>query len=63
MDWNEKTLKTNIIKAFNTVLRNQELDDCKDSKSVMTTGGIYFLNGNDTVFTLAVCIVKKDERC
>lgn len=61
-DLKERALKTNIIKAFNTVLRNRDLDDCKDSKSVITTGGIVFKNGNDTVFTLDVCIVTKDER-
>ena len=54
-------LKETIQKAFNEVLSRNELDDCDDSTSALTTKTIQFRKGNQTEFSIDVCIVKRDR--
>lgn len=60
-DWeNCRNIKECVRKAFNIVLREYGLSDCQDSTSVLTTGKLHFSNGNDTGFSIDVCIVCED---
>lgn len=56
-----RELKEKVRKAFNEVLCDNDMDDCQDSTSALTTGAIYFKQGNRTPFYIDVCIVKKDS--
>lgn len=51
-------IKEKVQKAFNIVLEDYELDDCHDSTSSLTSGLIYFTEGNHTEFSMDVCIIK-----
>lgn len=57
---NGRELKEIVRKAFNEVLSDNDLDDCQDSTSALTTNTIFFKQGNKTPFYIDVCIVKKD---
>ena len=60
-DWeNCRNIKECVRKAFNTVLREYGWRDCQDSTSALTTEKCHFFNGNDTGFSIDVCIVCKD---
>ena len=60
-DWEDcRNIKECAIEAFNKVLRKYDWSDCEDSTSSLTTEKRYFLNGNDTEFSIDVCIVCKD---
>lgn len=60
-DWeNCRNIKECVRKAFNTVLRKYGWRDCQDSTSALTTEKCHFFNGNDTEFSIDVCIVCKD---
>ena len=54
-----RLLKGDIKLAFDTILRNSGLDDCKDSTSVLTTGDMYFKKGKQIPFSIDVCVVCK----
>ena len=54
-------LKEVIRKAFNEVLYNNDLKDCDDSTSALTTKHIAFLDGNKTDFYIDLCIVKRNS--
>jgi hypothetical protein len=54
-----RAIKEGIMEAFNLVLNNEGLDDCKDSTSAITTGDMYFKKGNQTEFSIDVCIVRR----
>lgn len=59
-DWKDcRNIKECARKAFNKVLRKYDWSDCEDSTSSLTTEKRYFLNGNDTEFSIDVCIVRK----
>ena len=61
-DWEDcQNIKECARKAFNTVLREYGWSDCEDSTSSLTTEKRHFLNGNDTEFSIDVCIVCEDD--
>lgn len=51
-DYDARWLEETVRKAFNEVLRRNELDDCDDSTSALTTKAIRFRKGNKTAFRL-----------
>ena len=60
-DWNDcRNIKECVRKAFNIVLREYGWSDCQDSTSSLTTKKGYFSIGNDTGFSIDVCIVCED---
>lgn len=60
-DWDDcRNIKECVRKAFNIVLRKYGWSDCQDSTSSLTTEKRYFVNGNDTEFSIDVCIVCED---
>ena len=60
-DWYDcRNIKECVRKAFNIVLRKYKWNDCEDSTSSLTTKKGYFSNGNDTEFSMDVCIVCED---
>ncbi len=54
-------LKETVRKAFNEVLSANEMKDCEDSTSALTTKPIHFTERNRTSFYIDVCIVRKDQ--
>lgn len=61
-DWkNLRYIKESVRKAFNIVLNKHDWGDCEDSKSSLTTEKRYFKKGNNTAFSMDVCIVCKDN--
>lgn len=58
---NGSDLKEDVRKAFNEVLSTNDMDDCDDSTSALTTKSIYFTKGNPTSFYMDVCVVKQDR--
>ena len=60
-DWDDcRNIKECVRKAFNIVLREYRWGDCQDSTSSLTTKKGYFSIGNDTEFSMDVCIVCED---
>ncbi len=55
-------LKECSQKAFNLALRQFGWGDCKDSTSSLTTEKRYFTEGNQTEFSIDVCIVTRDNK-
>lgn len=55
-----RTIKECVKKAFNEVLNEYDLPDCDDSTSSLTTKKISFTKGNNTEFSIDICIVKTD---
>lgn len=53
-------IKESAGKAFNKALNSYGWADCKDSKSVFTTEKRCFKIGNQTGFSIDVCIVTAD---
>lgn len=56
-----RTLKECVRKSFNKVLQEYDMEDCDDSKSSLTTKKVYFVEGNNTEFSMDVAIVCQDE--
>ena len=54
-------IKECVRKAFNKALNLNDLNDCEDSTSSLTSKLIYFTSGNDTKFRVDVCITVRDE--
>lgn len=54
-------IKNTVMSVFNEVLNWNNMKDCKDSKSVIETGNIYFTRGNQTEFSIDICIVYIDQ--
>ena len=54
-------IKECVRKAFNKALNLNDLNDCEDSTSSLTSKLIHFTKGNDTEFRLDVCITVRDE--
>lgn len=60
-NWKDcRNIKECVRKAFNTVLRKHGWNDCEDSTSSLTTEKRCFTQGNDTNFSIDVCIVCED---
>lgn len=60
-DWYDcRNIKECVRKAFNIVLRKYGWRDCQDSTSSLTTEKRCFSKGNDTGFSIDVCIVCED---
>ena len=57
-----KCLKECVRKTFNKVLDEYRLHDCEDSTSSLTSKPIQFKTGNDTEFSIDICITTKDEK-
>ncbi|MBO6262829.1 MAG: hypothetical protein J6N93_00970 [Clostridia bacterium] len=60
-DWDCRAIKMEVIKAFNQVMRRNNLSDVDDSRSSITTKPIYFTDRKDIEFSMDVCIVAKDD--
>ncbi len=61
-DFNDcRYLKESVRKAFNQALNDEGLRDCEDSTSSLTSKQIYFERGNQTPFSIDVCIVVEDK--
>ena len=56
-----EAIKEYIREQYNIVLDKNELDDCHDSKSVLTSGEIYFTQGNPTRFSIDLAITHEDK--
>lgn len=60
-DWDDcRNIKECVRKAFNIVLSEYGWNDCQDSTSSLTTEKRSFSKGNDTGFSIDVCIVCED---
>ncbi len=57
---NCRYIKECVRKAFNMVLRKYRWRDCEDSTSSLTTEKRHFKKGNQTEFSIDICIVCKD---
>ena len=57
-----RTLKECARKAFNKALSMNGWGDCEDSTSSLTTERRHFTQGNQTLFSIDVCIVFKDAQ-
>lgn len=53
-------IKECVRKAFNMVLRKYGWRDCEDSTSTLTTERRHFTQGNQTEFSIDICIVCRD---
>ena len=62
-DYSCRDVKECVRKVFKKVLNSYGLDDCHDSKSVLTSGKISFSKENKTEFSIDVCIVAKNNVC
>lgn len=56
-----RTIKESVRKSFNKALNSHDWNDCQDSTSSLTTEHRYFTNGNNTAFSIDVCIVCLDN--
>lgn len=54
-----RSIKEAVRKAFNRVLRNNNLHDVSDSTIPLTTKPIYFTDDPGNKFTIDLCIVRK----
>lgn len=57
-----RTIKEAVRKSFNKALNEHGWSDCQDSTSSLTTERRYFIKGNNTEFSIDVCIVCSDEK-
>lgn len=58
---NGRAIKEYVQEKFDEILSKNDLDDCGDSKSVLTSGYIEFTTGNKTNFSIDIAIVKADH--
>ena len=54
-------IKECVRKAFNKALKLNNLNDCEDSTSSLTSKLIYFTKENNTEFRMDICITIRDE--
>ncbi|MBD5104182.1 MAG: hypothetical protein HDT47_04870 [Ruminococcaceae bacterium] len=54
-----KAIKEYIRKRFNEVLQKNELNDCQDSKSALTTKKMRLSKGNKTEFHIDLAIIRE----
>lgn len=52
-----RTIKETVRKVFNKELRDNNLSDCKDSTSSLTTKPIYFTDNPKMQFSMDICII------
>lgn len=57
-----RTIKEIVRKTFNKILRQNDLSDCEDSTSSLTTKPIYFSDSEDIEFKIDLCIVTQDSK-
>ncbi len=55
-----RNIKECVRNAFNMVLRKHRWRDCDDSTSSLTTKKFHFMQGNQTEFSIDICIVYRD---
>ena len=55
-----RNIKECVRKAFNMVLRKHGWRDCEDSTSSLTTEKRHFTQGNQSEFSIDICIVCRD---
>lgn len=53
-------IKNYVQEKFFEILDNVGLDHCQDSTSALTTGQITFTHGNQTPFSIDLCIIRVD---
>lgn len=58
---NGRAIKEYVQEKFDEILSKNDLDDCGDSKSVLTSGYIEFKTGNKTNFSIDIAIVKQNN--
>lgn len=56
-------IKEYIRKQFNRILKENNWGDCQDSKSVLTTGRVFFKQGNKTEFSIDLAIICEYDNC
>ena len=56
-----KAIKELVRKTFNIILRNNNLSDCDDSTSSLTTKSICFKDDDSISFSIDICIITKDK--
>lgn len=54
-------IKEYIRKSFNIVLNRNGWGDCHDSTSALTTERRHFIHGNDTEFSIDLCIIAESN--
>lgn len=60
INFNDGTaIKEYIRKQFNVILQKNQLNNCQDSTSALTTDEIYFTEGNQTNFSIDLAIVRE----
>lgn len=47
------------MEAFNHILSDEGLENCQDSTSAITTVDMWFKQGNQTKFSIDICIVRR----
>lgn len=55
-----RNIKECVRNAFNMVLKKNGWRDCEDSTSSLTTEKRHFMQGNQTEFSIDICIVCRD---
>jgi len=59
-DFNDcHTIKETVRQRFNEVLRSKNIDDCEDSRSVLSSKQIWFMDNNLTKFSIDLAITKR----
>ena len=56
-----KAIKRCVRKAFNEILKKNELDNCDESTSVLTTKKMHFPKGNQTQFSIDLAIIRESN--
>ena len=56
-----RSIKETVRKVFNKVLRADNLFDCEDSTSSLTTKPIYFTGNPEIQFSMDICIITRDN--
>ena len=56
-----RTIKETVRKVFNKVLKADNLSDCEDSTSSLTTKPIYFTDNPEIQFSMDICIITRDN--
>lgn len=54
-----RSIKETVMEAFNHILSDEGLGNCQDSTSAITTGDMWFKQGNQTKFSIDICIVRR----
>ena len=54
-------IKNYIQKKFDEILDKVGWDDCQDSTSALTTNDYHFTKGNQTLFSIDLCIITVDR--